>query len=112
MTQGFLLLKPQNNYLAFSKLIALPFQSKEVMHRSVHDCHGADEILIQYIERRNPTTLKVIKCRTLMGELNTIVRIDSIEYAYPKIVDIHTQPVLAHYHPNEQEKRYFHCEVP
>ena len=46
VTQGFLLLKPQSNYLAFGKLIALPFHSKEVLHRSVHDCSGGDEILI------------------------------------------------------------------
>jgi hypothetical protein len=49
VTQGFLLLKPQSNYLAFGKLITMPFQDKDVLHSSVHDCHGGDEILIQYI---------------------------------------------------------------
>lgn len=49
VTQGFLLLKPQSNYLAFSKLIPMPFQDKDVLYSSVHDCNGGDEILIQYI---------------------------------------------------------------
>lgn len=46
-----------------------------------------------------------------MAELNAIVRVDSIEYNYPKVID--TQPpLLSHFHPSEPEKRYSHCEVP
>jgi hypothetical protein len=46
-----------------------------------------------------------------MAELNAIVRLDSIEYSYPKVVDC--QPaILTHFHPPEPEKRYTHCEMP
>lgn len=96
---GFLLLKPQNNYLAFGKLIGLPFHAKDVVHRCVHDSHAVDEILVQYIERSHPQTLRVLKCRTLMAELNSIVHLASLDYSAPRPVDT-TPPLLLHFHPS------------
>lgn len=36
VTRGFILLKAQNNYLAFGKIINLPFHTKEILYRAIH----------------------------------------------------------------------------
>ena len=46
-----------------------------------------------------------------MTELNSIIKLDSLDYNYPKNIDF-AQSILSHHHPQEQEKKYTQSELP
>ena len=62
----------QNNSFSLGKVINFHLEAKDLHFILVRECEGSDEMMIQYIEKREPNILNVMKCHILMMELNAL----------------------------------------
>jgi hypothetical protein len=49
---------------------------KECHFCGLRECEGVDELLVQFITKKQPEVLEVYKCRILVLELNVLSKMD------------------------------------
>jgi len=65
----------------------MQIQKQEVQYMTVHECNGADELLVQYINKKCPNQLLLYKYQILMSEINAMVKNDEFFYNYSKNIE-------------------------